>query len=96
MVKRGITPQMAKEIREKNGIEETKLQKIRVQRGLSQNQLAAKSGVTRRSIQCYEQQFRDIDGARLSTLCALCSVLDCNIEDILENEELIEKYKKVK
>lgn len=96
MVKRGITPQIAKKIRADKGIKETKLQKLRVEQGLSQTQLAEISGVTRRAIQCYEQETRPIDGARLHALCDLCIALDCKIEDILEDAELIKKFQKTK
>lgn len=96
MAKRGITPQKAGEIRRKKGIAETKLQKLRVERGLSQNELAVLSGVTLRAIQCYEQQTRPIEGAKLSTLCSLCIVLGCRIEDVLDDEELIKQFKKAK
>ena len=76
--------------------EQTKLQKLRKERGLSQSQLSAKSGVTKRAIQCYEQKDRLIEGARLSTLCALCFALDCKIEDILDDKALIEKFRMAK
>lgn len=96
MTKRGITPQQAKKIREEKGIEETKLEKLRVKKGLSQSSLSAISGVTIRAIQTYEQQSRPIDRARLDTLCRLCLALDCKIEDIIEDKELIEKYRLTK
>jgi len=93
MNKKGITVEIAKKIRDDKGIKETKLQKLRVKKGYSQKQFAAVSGVTVRAIQGYEQRSRPIEGARLDTLCSLCFALDCKIEDILENETLIEKYK---
>lgn len=93
MVKRGLTPQQAKKIREDKGMEETKLEKLRVKKGLSQSSLSAITGVTKRAIQCYEQQTRPIDRARLDTLCRLCLALDCKIEDIIEDKELIEKFR---
>ena len=96
MVKKGITPLMAKKIRASKGIEDTKLQKIRVDKGLSQLDLAEKSGVTKRAIQGYEQKSRPIEGARLEVLCDLCIALDCDIEDIVDSEKLIEKYTVVK
>ena len=95
-MKKGITPKQAAQIRAKKGIKETKLQKIRVSKGLSQGQLAAVSGVTARAIQCYEQEIRPIEGARLETLCAIAFALDCKIEDILEDKTLIERYRLVK
>ena len=71
--KRGITVETAKRIRVENGLkDETKLQKIRVGKGLSQSQLAKASGVAVRTIQHYERGVRDIDGAKLDTICKLC------------------------
>lgn len=96
MKSRGITPEIAQKIRAASGKKETNLQRIRVQRGLSQQALAELSGVTKRAIEVYEQRHRDIDGAKIQTLCDLCLALDCGIEDILENEQAIEKYRKVK
>ena len=95
MVK-GITPEQARKIREQNGLKETKLQKLRFAKGLSQKQLSVISGVSVRSIQCYEQHQRDINNAHLNTLCDLCIALDCKITDIIDDETLIERYKIVK
>lgn len=95
--KRGITVEQAKRIRVEKGLtDETKLQTIRVSKGLSQGQLAKLSGVTVRTIQHYERGVRDIDGAKLETICKLCLALDCKIEDILENEETIKKLRATK
>lgn len=96
MVKRGVTPQQARKIRAEKGMKETKLQKLRVKRNLSQSELAEMTGISIRTLQCYEQQARPIDGARLKTLCDLSNVLGCKIEDILESKELINEYKLVK
>ena len=79
-----------------NGIEETNLQRIRVKRGLTQKELSEKSGVQLRAIQCYEQQYRDIDGARLQILCDLSHALKCSIGDLIESKELKAKYKSVR
>ena len=93
---KGITPLQAQKIRENKGIKDTRLQKIRVIRGLSQNALADKSGVSIRAIQIYEQNARDIDRAKFSTLCKLCSALNCKITDIIESQELIDLYESIK
>ena len=68
---------------------ETKLKKIRESRGLSQSELADLSGVTKRSIQLYEQKVNDIDKAQAQTLYKLSRVLGCTIEDLLENPEAL-------
>lgn len=96
MARRGITPEIAREIRKANGREETRLQKARLQAGLSQAQLAEKSKVALRMIRGYEQRERTIDKAQLDTLCKLSDGLDCTIADILESDELIAKYQKVR
>ena len=96
MKKRGISVEKAKELRAAKGIEETKLQKARMKKGYSQKTLSVITGIPPRTIQCYEQRTRDIDSARLEALCSLCIALDCKIEDIIESEELIEKFKLVK
>lgn len=67
------------------------LKDIRLSRGLSQSQLAEKSGVNLRTLQQYEQGSRDINGASLSSLADLCIALNCNLPDILTDEELIKK-----
>lgn len=96
MAKKGISPEQAKKIREQKGIKDTKLQQARLKKGYSQKQLSVVSGVSLRAIQCYEQRDRSIDGARLDKLCDLSLALDCKIDDIIENEELIYKFKMVK
>ena len=85
-MKRGITPEQAKEIRKAKGIEDTKLQKLRVKKGYSQGTLAELSGISRRTIQNYEQGKRPIEGAHLETLCNLAKTLNCKIEDIIEDK----------
>lgn len=96
MTKRGMSPKQAQKLRTEKGIEDTKLQKLRIAKGFSQKDLSVASGVTLRAIQCYEQRARNIDGARLNTLCNLAISLDCKIEDMLEDETLIDRYKMVK
>lgn len=96
MSKRGITPEQARRMRKRKGLDETKLQRLRFSKGMSQRELSVISGVAARSIRGYEQRERDIDSTRLSTLCALCGALDCKMSDIIEDESLIERYKKIK
>lgn len=76
--------------------EKTNLQNLRQKKGLSQSMLSAKSGVKTRAIQGYEQRDRRIEGAKLDTLCRLCFALDCKIDDILDDKELIEKFRLAK
>lgn len=70
------------------------LKEIRQKYGLTQIQLAEKSGVNLRMLQYYEQGVKDINGARLSTLANLAIALECPISDILSDQELIDTIKK--
>lgn len=96
MVKKGMSPLKAKTLRDKRGIENSKLAELRIKKGLSQSDLANKAAIPISTIRCYEQGTRPIDNARLKVLCNLCVVLDCKVDDILENHDLIERYKLVK
>lgn len=63
---------------------ETNLAIMRRNKGLSQPELAEKSGVSVRSIQLYEQKRSNINNAQFNNLQALSKVLGCEIEDLLE------------
>lgn len=91
-VVRGITPEIAKEIRERKGLEDTKLHKARIKQGMSQGDLSKASGVALATIQGYEAKNRDINGAKLETLCDIAKALDCNISDIIDDNVLIKKF----
>ena len=67
-----------------NNKKETNLKKIRRAAGLSQTELAFKSGVSIRNIQMYEQRNNDINKAQVDILLKLSKTLGCNIEDLLE------------
>ena len=49
----------------------SKLQNARLAAGLSQSQLASAAGLNVRTLQCYEQGAKDINGAKLATLLKL-------------------------
>lgn len=69
-------------IKEKN--EPTRLQIMRKQCTMTQNELAKKSGVSLRSIQMYEQRNKDINKASLETVNNLAKILGCKMEDLME------------
>lgn len=64
---------------------ETNLSLKRKNSSLSQSQLAKLSGVSLRAIQLYEQRKLDINMANAIKLYKLSKVLNCKIEDLLEN-----------
>ncbi|MDR0852602.1 MAG: helix-turn-helix transcriptional regulator [Clostridiales Family XIII bacterium] len=62
----------------------TNLRQLRETFGISQTDLATKSGVHLRSIQMYEQRNKDINKAQVMTLAKIARTLGCSIEDFLE------------
>jgi len=65
------------------------LKEIRESRGMSQQDFADKSGINKRMIQAYEQGYRNINGAKLTTLLQMCNALNCSIDQIVTDESLI-------
>ena len=65
------------------------LREIRESRGMSQQDLAEASGITKRMIQAYEQGYRDINGAKLSTLLSLANALHSSPDEIVTDDALI-------
>ena len=70
------------------------LREQRQKAGLSQSQLAEKSGVNVRTIQTYEQNGKNINNARLRILASLAIALDCRITEVVDDEELIDLARK--
>lgn len=64
--------------------QKSKLQKIRKDRGFTQQQLSQASGVSLRMIQLYEQRQNDINKAQVSMVVSLARALGCDVEDLLE------------
>ncbi len=59
------------------------LKRLRQDRKLTQEQLAALSGVNVRSIRSYEQGSNDLSKAQGETLMMLAKALNCTVEDLL-------------
>ena len=72
----------------------TKLKEKRQALGLSQSQLAEKSGVNVRVLQHYEQGSKNFDHARIDTILKICIALNCNLEDVIEDEKILMLIKK--
>lgn len=64
--------------------EQTALTRMRNNVGISQIELANRSGVNVRVIQSYEQKLRDINKAQLSTVANLAKAMDCSPLDLME------------
>lgn len=63
------------------------LQDVRTRRGLTQKQLAEKSGVPLAMVQKYEQKVKNINNAQVTTVLNLAQALKVAPRDILEREE---------
>lgn len=72
------------------------IQDVRKSRGLSQSQLAEKAGISVRMLQHYEQGYKNIDHAKLATICSIAAALNCRIEDVLNSPELKKKIVSLK
>lgn len=70
--------------RVKDCFPETVLKRKRTSLGYSQKKLAEESGVSLRSIQMYEERYKDINKASVETLYKLALVIGCDIESLLE------------
>lgn len=72
----------------------TKLQHMRQARGLSQSQLAEKSGINFRVLQHYEQGTKPFDHARIDRILNICLALNCKLGDVIENKEYVDLIKR--
>lgn len=61
-----------------------KLKEKRMQRKLSQSQLAKASGVSLRMLQKYEQGDRDLNKAQAKTVYKLAKALNCKMEELID------------
>ena len=68
---------------------ETSLKRFRLSAGLTQKELAAKSGISMRTIQQFEQRQKSINNAQINKLLPLSRVLHCEIETLLEPADFI-------
>lgn len=62
----------------------TNLNRIRIERNISQAKLAERSGVNLRMIQYYEQGVKDINKASALTVYQIATALGVTVEDLLE------------
>ena len=72
------------DLRMKEFFSDTNLKRIRTIYGVTQAELAERSGVSLRSIQMYEQRNKNINKASADTIYSLAKVLGCTMEDLLE------------
>lgn len=65
----------------------TNLGRVRRKKGLTQHELAKLSGVKESAIRQYEIKYSNINNSSVKTVRALAKALQCNIEEILNDED---------
>ena len=65
----------------------SRLQFFRKEKGLSQSELAKKSGINVRLIQHYEQGTKDINKAQVVTVLQLAEALEVDVYDIINDRD---------
>ena len=70
----------------------TKLKAVRVASGMTQKALAEEAGINQRTLQFYEQGAKLIDSASLETILRVAISLNCKIEDIIENDNILDLF----
>lgn len=64
----------------------TPLEIQRRKAGLTRRELAEKSGISFRTLECYEQLKNNINGASVITVKKLADTLGCTIDDIINKD----------
>ena len=64
----------------------SKLKRIRVANGLTQNDLSELSGINIKSIASYEQNPEKINKANLESIYIISDCLNCDMEDLIEKD----------
>lgn len=72
------------------------LKEKRVESGYTQNELSKETGISLRTLQHFERNYRLPDKAQLETLCRLAIALKCPIDDLIVNDDLRKLYQKAK
>lgn len=60
------------------------LKELRRKAGLTQAELAAKSGVNKRMIEYYESGFKDLNKAAFETGLKIAEALECDPRDLIQ------------
>ena len=63
---------------------ESKLKRIRKQCGITQEKLAAESGVSANTIKAYERKSKDLNKAQIDIVIRLAKALKCEVSDLIE------------
>ena len=70
----------------------TKLKALRVARGITQREMVERTGINPGTYSQYEQGVKNFDNARINVILRVCVVLNCRIDDVIEDPEYIKAY----
>ena len=73
-------------------IVKSKIQAARLKAGLSQAELSKLANLNIRTLQAYEQSYKNFDNAKLKTILKVVVACKCKLEDIIEDNEILELY----
>lgn len=76
---------MEKKTRGARNAARTRLKAVRVDRGLTQLEVATRAGVSLRTLQALEAGAKNINLCAVGTVVKLCRVLECDIFEVLED-----------
>lgn len=74
----------------------TKIKALRVAAGLTQKDFANLIGINLGTLKHYEQGSRCFDSAKFDVIFNACLVLNCKIDDLLEDEDWIDVFNQYK
>ena len=72
----------------------TKLKEARLAAGMMQKELSDAAGLPLRTLQHYEQGRRNLDGAALDTILNLCIALRCTPDQVVDNREVVDLWRR--
>lgn len=65
----------------------TNLQKMRIERGMTQQELSSRSGVPLQTIQRLEIGYRTVDKCALERALRIADALTCDVREIMEKQD---------
>ena len=74
---------------------ENKFKQARLKSGLKQHEVAYLSGSTLRMVETFEQGYRDINKANISSVVKLAYAMKCKLQDILEDQVVVEMLNEI-
>lgn len=72
----------------------TKLKAARLKAGMTQAELSRLTGINSGTLKHYEQGSKSFDNAKFNVIFNTCIILNCRIEDLIEDENTLDLFKR--